>query len=71
MPATLHNTLILLAHQVVRSLPAPVLGALDAWSHRVARRRALTRQQLWQRKKAATVAPAAASTVYHLKPWRD
>ena len=31
MPASLHNTLILLAHQVVRSLPAPVLGALDAW----------------------------------------
>jgi hypothetical protein len=23
---------ILLAHQVIRSLPAPVLGALDAWS---------------------------------------
>ena len=70
MPASLHNTLILLAHQVVRSLPAPVLGALDAWSHRVARRRALKRQQKWQRQKAAK-AGAAATAVYHLKPWRD
>jgi len=71
MPATLHNSLILLVHHVVRSLPAPVLGALDAWSLRVARRRAMKRQQLWQRKKAAAAAPATASTVYHLKPWRD
>lgn len=71
MPASLHNSLILLAHQVVRSLPAPVLGALDAWSHRVARRRALKRQLKWQQQKAAAAAPAASATVYHLKPWRD
>jgi hypothetical protein len=70
MTASLHNTLILLAHQVVRSLPAPVLGALDAWSHRVARRRALKRQQKWQKQKAAK-ATLAATAVYHLKPWRD
>ena len=70
MTASLHSSLILLAHQVVRSLPAPVLRALDAWSHRVARRRALKRQQKWQRRKAAAAA-GSASAVYHLKPWRD
>jgi len=70
MPAGLHNTLILLAHQVVRSLPDPVLGALDAWSLRVARRRALARQQQWQRQKLAKV-NGGASAAYHLKPWRD
>lgn len=69
MPASLHNTLILLAHQVVRSLPAPVLGALDAWSHRVARRRALKRQQQWQRQKAAK-ARSASTAAYQLKPSR-
>lgn len=58
MTASLHNTLILLAHQVVRSLPGPVLRALDAWSHRVARRRALKRQQKWQQQKAARAAAA-------------
>jgi hypothetical protein len=71
MPASLHNSLILLAHQMVRSLPAPLLGALDAWSLRVARRRALKRQQKWQQQKAAAAAPASATAVYHLKPWRD
>jgi len=70
MTASLHNTLILLASQMVRSLPAPVLGALDAWSHRVARRRALKRQQKWQRQKAAKANPCTTA-VYHLKPWRD
>lgn len=70
MPTTLHNSLIVAAHQLVRSLPAPVLRALDAWSHRVARRRALQRQQKWQRQKAAQAA-TAATAVYHLKPWRD
>ncbi|MEJ8835470.1 hypothetical protein [Ramlibacter sp. AN1133] len=72
MTASLHNSLILVASQLVRSLPAPVLRALDAWSHRVARRRALKRQQKWQRQKAAKAAAAAApAAAYHLKPWRD
>ena len=70
MPATLHSSLIVAAHQVVRNLPEPVLRALDAWSHRVARRRALKRQQKWQRQKLAQ-ASAATTAVYHLKPWRD
>jgi len=56
---------------VIRSLPAPVLRALDAWSHRVARRRALERQRRWQLQKAAAQAVPAATAVYHLKPWRD
>ena len=70
MPATLHNSLILLATQVVRSLPAPVLRALDAWSYQVARRRALKRQQLWQKRKAVPATPGSTAA-YHLKPWRD
>ena len=70
MPATLHNSLILLATQVIRSLPASVHGALDAWSHRRARRRALQRQQQWQKRKAAAAAPGSTAA-YHLKPWRD
>lgn len=72
MTASLHNSLYLLSRQAIRALPAPVLRALDAWSHRVARRRALKRQQKWQRQKAAsTQAASAAAAVYHLKPWRD
>ena len=66
MTASLHNSLILLSHQVVRNLPAPVLRALDAWSHRVARARALKRQRKWQQQKAA-----AHDAAYHLTPWRD
>jgi len=72
MTASLHNSLFLLSQQAIRTLPAPVLRALDAWSHRVARRRALKRQLKWQRQKAAsTQAAPAAAAVYHLKPWRD
>ena len=71
MTASLHSSLIHLAHEVIRQLPAPVLGALDAWSYRVARRRALKRQQKWQRQKAAKAKPAASGFVYRLKPWRD
>jgi hypothetical protein len=68
MTASLHNSLILLAGQLVRGLPAPVKRALDAWSLRVARRRALQRQLKWQQKKNGGT---AATAVYHLKPWRD
>ncbi|GAB3660709.1 hypothetical protein [Ramlibacter alkalitolerans] len=71
MSASLHNSLIHVAHQLVHSLPSPVLRVLDAWSLRVARRRALQRQLKWQQQKAATQANAAGAAVYHLKPWRD
>lgn len=65
MGATVHTSLV---SQLVHFLPRPLLGALDAWSHRVARRRAALRQQKWQQRKAAQAQTLAA---YHLKPWRD
>jgi len=54
---------------VLRVLPGPVLRGLDAWSHRVARRRWEQRQAKWQERKA----PAAVESRidYQLKPWRD
>lgn len=55
--------------QVLQLLPSPLLRALDAWSHRVALRRASARQQLWLQRKAAPVAEVPVK--YHLKPWRD
>jgi hypothetical protein len=58
-----------LVSQLVQILPGPILGALDAWSHRVARRRAEQRQQKWLQRKAAPTAEPAVK--YHLKPWRD
>ncbi|HEY0823753.1 MAG TPA: hypothetical protein VGD76_08200 [Ramlibacter sp.] len=59
-----------LVSQLVQALPAPLLNVLDAWSHRIARRRARRRQQQWLQRKAAKAAAAPAET-YHLKPWRD
>jgi hypothetical protein len=55
---------------VIRHLPAPLLAVLDAWSHRLARRRWQQRQQRWQQRQAG---PAAAEQpiAYRLKPWRD
>jgi hypothetical protein len=58
-----------LVSQFIQALPRPVLGLLDAWSLRVARRRARQRQLQWQRRRAA---PAPQQEVkYHLRPWRD
>ena len=70
MAAIVHAGLV---SQLVQRLPAPLLKMLDAWSHRVARRRAQRRMLKWQqRKAAATVQPALVAGVpYHLKPWRD
>jgi hypothetical protein len=66
MVATIQTSLV---SQVVQALPRPVLGLLDAWSHRVAQRRARQRQLQWQQRQAA---PAAQQEVkYHLRPWRD
>lgn len=44
-----------LISQVVRQLPAPVLRLLDAWSHRIARRRAQQRIRRWQERLAPAV----------------
>lgn len=59
--------------QLVRQLPAPLLKWLDAWSHRVARRRAQQRMLKWQQRQAAAKAQPAfvLGVPYHLKPWRD
>ncbi|HEY8359304.1 MAG TPA: hypothetical protein VIL30_17785 [Ramlibacter sp.] len=37
---------------LLRVVPAPVLRLLDAWSYRVAQRRALQRQERWARRQA-------------------
>jgi hypothetical protein len=58
--ASLHTMLFFLSRQVIRSLPVPVLRALDAWSHRVARRRALERQRRWQQQRLAAQADRAS-----------
>jgi hypothetical protein len=62
-----------LVSQLVQQLPAPLLKALDAWSHRIARRRAQHRMLKWQQRKAAAAAQPAPvlGVAYHLKPWRD
>lgn len=36
---------------LLRGLPGPLLRQLDAWSHRVALRRARERQERWARSK--------------------
>ena len=50
-----------LLSQLVQHLPGPLLKALNAWSHRVARRRAARRQQLWLQRKAAAAAAGPAA----------
>lgn len=45
--------------QALRLLPAPVLRALDAWSHRVAQRRAQQRREQWLQRRAASAATLA------------
>ena len=55
--------------QLLRKLPAPMLAALDGWSHRRARQRAEARRERMLRRRAAAAAPAPAS--YTPQPWRD
>jgi hypothetical protein len=64
--ATVSSSLV---SQILRVLPGPVLGVLDAWSQRVARRRWEQRQRKWLQRKLAGAGEAPAS--YHRKPWRD
>jgi hypothetical protein len=47
--------------QVIRSLPGPLLRALDAWSHRLARRRHEERMRRWQQLRVAQSTPAQAA----------
>ena len=68
MTAVVHPTLV---SQVVRHLPAPLLRALDAWSYRVARRRAELRQRRWAERQAAAAKAPEAPINYQLTPWRD
>ena len=66
MGATVSSSLV---SQILRVLPGPVLGVLDAWSQRVARQRWEQRQRRWLQRKLAGATEGPAS--YHLKPWRD
>jgi len=50
MGALLHPTLIV---QVVRHLPKWLVRPLDAWSYRLAQRRAQQRHQKWLARQAA------------------
>ena len=65
MAATATTSLVSL---LVQALPRPVLGLLDAWSHRVARRRWRERQQKLARRHSPVV---DAAIPYQLRPWRD
>lgn len=67
MGAAVHGSLV---SQLLQVLPGPLLSVLDAWSHRVARRRAQQRQQKWLRRQAGRGAQPQPVR-YHLKPWRD
>lgn len=54
--------------QVLHLLPAPLLRALDAWSHRVAQRRLEERRARWlQRRGAVTGVPMD----FHVKALGD
>lgn len=68
MTATLAPTR--LVGLLLRRLPRPVVGLLDAWSRQLARQRAARRQLAWQRRRAATARPAEPAA-YRPQPWRD
>jgi heme exporter protein D len=55
--------------QALNLLPRPVLRLLDGWSHRLALRKRLERQQRWQRRNAPPVVEQPVQ--YKLRPWRD
>ena len=68
MGTVVHPSLV---SQVVQHLPAPLVRALDAWSHRLARRRAAERQRKWLERRANAHKAVEPPIRYHLKPWRD
>ena len=56
--------------QLLRKLPSPLIGALDAWAFRQARQRAeARRERMLRRRTPAAAAPAPAT--YTPQPWRD
>jgi hypothetical protein len=55
-------------NQVLSHVPARVLALLDAWSYRVALKRAERRRNA---AKARTVKAASILAQYKLEPWRD
>jgi hypothetical protein len=57
-----------LLSQVLSRMPSRLLRALDAWSHRVALRRA-ERRRLAQSARQGRAAAVIAQ--YKLRPWRD
>ena len=54
----------------LQSLPAPLLASLDAWSHRVAQRRAQERRKRALRP-AGALPPVITGRAYLPHPWRD
>ena len=67
MVAALHTTW---ATAVLQVLPDRLIGALDAWSARVARNRAQARRKADQRRKAALTALQQQPRML-IQPWRD
>lgn len=51
MPAVVRTTWVGL---LLRGLPGPLVRLLDAWSHRVAMRKARERQERWTRRQAGS-----------------
>jgi len=56
MGSTVQVTIV---SQLLQLLPAALVRPLDAWSHRIAQRRALERQQKWLQRKAQAAGTAA------------
>ena len=55
MPATASSGVV---GQLIQRLPSRLLVALDAWSHRVARKRHQERMRKWQARQLAAAAQA-------------
>jgi hypothetical protein len=67
MTATLRTPVVT---QVLRLLPASLLGALDGWSSRVAQRRAQARRMAGARK-TSPLPPVVSGWPALPHPWRD
>lgn len=67
MGAVIHTTR---ASAWLHFVPAPLLAVLDAWSQRVASRKAQARR-LAQLRKTAPLPPVVTGPTYLPHPWRD